>query len=105
MASNDIQNEPIEKLSKFREIFQHLDQTDEGRKVASNLINKFKVIEDKYKKLVTNEQEMFDQEYDGKIHDAFASLNKVINNKIAEELENRFNLILTFTILIILVFG
>lgn len=105
MDSENVHEESFEKSSKFQEMFRHLDQTDEGRQVATNLINKFKAIEEKYKKLDTQEQEIFDQEYDGKIHNAFASLNKVVNKKVKEESEDRFNLNLTFTILFVLLFG
>lgn len=105
MDSENVHEEPFEKSSKFQEMFRHLDQTDEGRKVATNLINKFKAIEEKYKRLDTQEQEIFDKEYDGKIHSAFSSLNKVVDKKIKEESEDRFNLNLTFTILFVLLFG
>lgn len=89
----------------MEQIFKHLVQTEEGRKVAGGLIDKFKMIEEKLNVLDTKDKEQFDTEYQGKIKNAFESLNEAVGAKIEEEALDQFHLTITFLVLFSVIAG
>lgn len=90
-----------EDQMKIKQLLDHLSQSEEGRRVAGNLIDQFRVIEDKFQNLNANEKEIFNNEYTGKLHKALDSLDKAVHESAFENSVNESNLLALFFIVFV----
>lgn len=102
---SDRDDELFEKSAKIEELLERLKQAGDSNNVADGLMDKFEAIKERFRKLQSNEKEIFVNEYEDKLHDAVATLNEVVDGKANEEFQDYLILSITFLILIAFLFG
>lgn len=90
--------------AKIDKILQHLSETERGQ-VAANFIDQFKLIEEKFRHLEANEQDIFASEYTEKLHKAFDTLDNAVNYQVPKESDFTFYLITACLIVLLFICG
>lgn len=94
-----------QKTLKIEQLLQRLEQSKDGKRLTSGIMDKFETIKKRLENLESSEREMFNDEYGSKLHDAVVSLDEAIIGESIPEPEDYFIFSITFLVLIVFLFG